>query len=302
MPMREIGFWWRMIRPHTLSASIVPVMVGTFFAFADLGIFRFGPFVAMLLASLLIQIATNLFNEYFDYIHGVDTPESIGNSGTIVRDGASPQFVMAMALLCYGLALLLGLYLIAQTSWWLALIGALSMVMGFLYGGGPYPISRTPFGELFSGGIMGTGIILISYYIQSLQVTLEAAIISIPIMILIGLILTANSLRDRVNDIPTGRKTLAILLGHDRTVVFMIFFFALAYLWLLIPIFIYAHHPIILLPLLSIPKAISAIEGFRDSSQTPAQMMPAMARTSQTNQFYGNLYAFAFILEGLMKL
>lgn len=300
--MRDIGFWWRMIRPHTLSASIVPVMVGTFFAFADQGVFRFGPFAAMLLACLLIQIATNLFNEYFDYIHGVDTPESIGNSGTIVRDGASPRFVMTIALLCYGLALGFGVYLCLVSSWWLALVGAGGMVMGFLYGGGPYPISRTPFGELFSGGLMGTGIILISYYVQTLQVTLEAVVVSIPILILIGLILTANSLRDRVNDIPTGRKTLAILLGHKRTLVFMTVAFTIAYLWLLIPIFGYGHHPILLLPLLSIPKAVSALEGFRDPSQTPAQMMPAMAKTSQTNQFFGNLYAFAFILEGLMAL
>lgn len=299
--MRDLGFWWRMIRPHTLSASLTPVMVGTFFAFADCGVFRFGPFAGMLGASLLIQIATNLFNEYFDFIHGVDTPDSIGNSGTIVRDGASPGFVMAIALLCCSLALGLGAYLCLASSWWLAPIGLIAILMGYLYGGGPHPISRTPFGELFAGGIMGTGIILISYYLQTLYLTWEAVVISLPIFILVGLILTANSLRDRINDIPSGRKTLAILLGHRRTVTFMRLGFSLAYLWLLVPILAFNHLPLLLLPLLSLPKAVTAIRQFHNPDQTPAQMMPAMAMTSATNQTFGELYAFAFILEGLIR-
>lgn len=300
--MRDIQFWWRMIRPHTLSASMIPVLVGTVYALQSEHVFYFDRFCAMLLASIMIQIATNLFNEYYDFINGVDTVESIGNSGTIVRDGASPRFVMAMALLLYFLSLLLGVYLCLQTSWWLAVVGGIAMLFGYLYGGGPYPISRTPFGELFAGGIMGCGIIMISFYIQSGLVNLNAFLISIPIFILIGLILTSNSLRDRTNDIPSGRKTLAILLGHRKTVLFMLFGYALAYIWLFLVVFGLNHHFILFLPLLSIPKAHESIKKFRNPKQTPAQMMPAMAATSKTNQMFGSWYAMAFLLEFLIQL
>lgn len=300
--MNTFSFWWRMIRPHTLSASIVPVIVGTAFALKHDHLFVFYSFIAMLLASLCIQIATNLFNEYFDYINGVDTPDSIGNSGTIVRDGASPRFVMGIALLFYFFALLFGIYLCVKTSWILALVGAICMLFGFLYGGGPYPISRTPVGELFAGGFMGSGIILISFYIQTGYVNLECFLVSVPIFILIGLILTANSLRDRINDIPAGRKTLAILLGHEKTVYFMTFSLFLAYFWLILLFILYANSLLILLPLFSLPVAIKSIKAFQNPKQTPQQMMPAMASISKTNQLFGNWYALSFVLAFLIEL
>lgn len=61
-----------------------------------------GYFLAMLIASCAIQVATNLFNEYYDYVRGLDTKDSVGIGGTIVHDGASPQFVLGLALGFYG--------------------------------------------------------------------------------------------------------------------------------------------------------------------------------------------------------
>ena len=58
--------WWRMIRPHTLTASFAPVFIGTMIASLETGL-HFGLFIAMLLASMLIQAATNMFNEYYDF-------------------------------------------------------------------------------------------------------------------------------------------------------------------------------------------------------------------------------------------
>jgi len=58
--------WWRLLRPHTLTASFVPVFVGTMIAALD---HAFHPllFLAMLISSILIQAATNMFNEYYDF-------------------------------------------------------------------------------------------------------------------------------------------------------------------------------------------------------------------------------------------
>src|SRR5690625_1031308 len=68
--------WWRLLRPHTLTASFIPVFVGTMFAYID-GHFHLLLFLAMLIASILIQAATNMFNEYYDYKLGLDTEESV---------------------------------------------------------------------------------------------------------------------------------------------------------------------------------------------------------------------------------
>src|SRR5690625_5901607 len=89
-----------------------------------------------------------MFNEYYDFVRGLDTEHSVGISGTIVRDGIKPVTVLYIALAFFGIAILLGLYIASATSWWIALIGAASMVVGYLYTGGPYPIAYTPFAEI----------------------------------------------------------------------------------------------------------------------------------------------------------
>ena len=87
------------------------------------------------------------------------------------------------------------------------------MAIGYLYTGGPIPISWTPFGELFSGLFMGMIIILLAFFIQTDNVNGFVVWISLPIVITIGLINMANNIRDRVKDKASGRKTLSILLG-----------------------------------------------------------------------------------------
>lgn len=65
-PNRGFKVWWQLTRPHTLTAAFVPVLLGTALALKH-GDIHYGVFLAMLIASLLIQAATNMFNEYYDF-------------------------------------------------------------------------------------------------------------------------------------------------------------------------------------------------------------------------------------------
>lgn len=216
---RGLKVWWHLTRPHTLTASFVPVFLGTAIALAiEKETIDFGLFFAMLIASMLIQAATNMFNEYYDYKLGLDNEHSVGIGGTIVRHGVQPKTIMLIALSFYAIAMLLGIYICASTSWWLAAVGLVCMLIGFLYTGGPYPIAYSPFGEIVSGAVMGMGIVLIAFYIQTLTVTLDAVLLSVPSMILVGAIMLSNNIRDIVGDTEGGRKTLAILVGRDNAI------------------------------------------------------------------------------------
>ena len=137
--------WWQLMRPHTLTASFVPVILGTVLAYELLDRIHVGLFLAMLIASILIQAATNMFNEYYDYKRGLDNEESVGIGGTIVRDGVQPKVIMRLALLFIAISILLGVYICANSSWWIAVVGLISILVGYLYTGGPLPISSTPF-------------------------------------------------------------------------------------------------------------------------------------------------------------
>ncbi|MZE29404.1 1,4-dihydroxy-2-naphthoate polyprenyltransferase, partial [Bacillus anthracis] len=178
---------WKMTRPHTLTATFSPVILGTV---ASLYVAKIDwlLFIAMMVACLALQIATNLFNEYYDFKRGLDTADSVGIGGGIVRHGLKPKNVLTVALLLYVVAAIIGVYICMNSSWWLVVIGLIGMAVGYLYTGGPLPIAYTPFGELVSGLLMGTCFVLIAFFIQTNTITTESVLISIPIGILVGAI------------------------------------------------------------------------------------------------------------------
>ncbi|MER1958442.1 MAG: 1,4-dihydroxy-2-naphthoate polyprenyltransferase [Solibacillus sp.] len=287
--------WWHLTRPHTLTASFVPVFLGTAIALAvDHETIHFGLFFAMLIASMLIQAATNMFNEYYDYKRGLDNEHSVGIGGTIVRHGVAPKTIMLIALAFYAVAMLLGVYICAMSSWWLVAVGLVCMLIGYLYTGGPYPIAYSPFGEIVSGAVMGMGIVLIAFFIQTGEVTVEAVLISVPSMILVGAIMLSNNIRDIIGDTEGGRKTMAILVGRHNAVSVLAAFFIVSYVWIIAlvvftPLTVWA-----LLVLLSIKKPIDAVKLFR-AKEKPLEVMPAMKYTAQTNTIFGFLLAIGLL-------
>lgn len=295
----EKGFkvWWHLTRPHTLTASFAPVLLGTAIALVveDSSI-HIPLFLAMLVASLLIQAATNMFNEYYDYKRGLDNEHSVGIGGTIVRHGVAPKTIMQIALIFYIIATILGIYICAMSSWWLAVVGLICMGIGYLYTGGPIPIAYTPFGELVSGAVMGMGIVLIASFIQTGNVTLEAILVSVPSMILVGAIMLSNNIRDIKGDKEGGRKTLAILVGRQNAVYILSLFFIVSYLWILGLVIIEDLTYWSLLVLLSIPMPIKAVEIFQHKEK-PIECMPAMKLTSQTNTIFAFLLTIGLIIS-----
>lgn len=290
--------WWRLLRPHTLTAAFVPVAIGTALGFQKdfhINLLLFG---LMFLSSILIQSATNMFNEYYDFVSGLDTRESVGIGGTIVRDGVKATTVLHLALLFYAVALLGGIYICYKSSWWLALIGLICMAVGYLYTGGPYPVASTPFGEIFSGLFMGLAIILISFFIQTKMLDLKSLLVSLPTTVLIAAIMLANNIRDLEGDKAKGRHTLAIILGKSRAVSLLATMFVFSYIWILALVIFKILSPWSLLVIAGIPKAQKAIRNFRSKS-LPGEMMPAMKFVAQTNTIFGLLLTAGLIISSL---
>lgn len=289
---------WKMTRPHTLTATFAPVILGTAIAIYETKI-DWLLFIAMMLACLALQIATNLFNEYYDFKRGLDTADSTGIGGGIVRHGLKPKNVLTVAILLYILAAFIGAYICMNSSWWLMVIGLFGMAVGYLYTGGPLPIAYTPFGELFSGLLMGVGFVLIALFIQTNTLTVQSVLISIPIGILVGAINMSNNIRDIEEDIKGGRKTLAILLGREKGIIALAIAFAVSYLWIVILVVMGSISPWALVVFLTAKKPIAAIQGFRKGATEPQYMRVAMKSTAMTNTIFGFLLSAGLLISYL---
>ncbi|HJG32644.1 MAG TPA: 1,4-dihydroxy-2-naphthoate polyprenyltransferase [Jeotgalicoccus aerolatus] len=287
-----------LTRPHTLTASFVPVFVGTasVLLFADI---RWGMFFLMLIATILIQSATNMFNEYYDFKRGLDSHESVGIAGAIVRNGMSPRLVLTIALIFYGIAAVIGIIITINSSWWILVIGAVSMAVGYLYTGGPVPISWTPFGEIFAGFFMGTVIIMITFFIHTGTLHVFPLLMSIPPAITIGLLNMANNIRDRKKDKESGRKTYVILVGKPIAVMTAAVLLIFSYVFLIyITFFTSMGSLFLLIPLLSIPLAMKTIMLMK-KGDTPPELIPAMASMGKLNTIMGLLLTIGLIIYGI---
>jgi 1,4-dihydroxy-2-naphthoate octaprenyltransferase len=290
--------WWTLTRPHTLTAAFVPVFIGTALALPYTNI-DVPMFIMMLLACLIIQAATNMINEYYDFKRGLDHEGSVGIGGAIVREGVHPKTVLGLAFILFGIAAIIGIYICIHSSWWLAVIGTICMAAGYFYTGGPVPIAYTPFGEIVAGLFMGNIIILLSYFVQTSMISIESVLISMPISILVGAILLANNIRDLDGDKEAGRKTLAIIVGRKNAIRVLAGLFIVSYLWVIALIAINIASPWLFLILLSIRKPIQATKGFIGKT-IPIQMMPAMKATAQTNTIFGVLVSIGLILAHVL--
>ncbi|WP_411842091.1 1,4-dihydroxy-2-naphthoate polyprenyltransferase [Salinicoccus sp. HZC-1] len=287
-----------LTRPHTLTAGFVPVLVGTasVLLFAPI---RWDMFIAMMIATLLIQSATNMFNEYFDFKKGLDSADSVGIAGAIVRNGMSPRTVLNIAVVFYIIAGLIGIYIAFNTSLWVLAVGAISMAVGYFYTGGPYPISWTPFGEIFAGFFMGTVIIMITFFIHAETLHYFPLLISIPVAITIGLINMANNVRDRVKDKESGRKTYVILVGKPIAVITTAALLAFCYIFIIwIALFKPFGSVFLLLTLLSLPLFIKTVR-LMWRGNTPQELIPAMAAMGKLNTIFGLLLTIGLVINGV---
>ncbi len=220
-----------ILTPNTWSASIIPVIMGTVYSLYRGASLQINLFLAILLSAVGVQCFANITNDYFDFIEGVDTSETIyDREGSIlVSDGVPLPEVRKLMLTTLILTSLPATYLLLQRGAVVAVIGLTGFLVALLYSAGPLPISKTFLGEVFSGFTMGGLITWLAYHIQRGVMDMDIVLISIPIMIYIGSILLTNGLCDIEKDRGT-RVTLPILLGRSRSILLLKLSYVLMYL------------------------------------------------------------------------
>jgi len=234
--------WLLAARPKTLSAAIVPVLIGTALAAPAIS---WPLFACTLLGAVLIQIATNFINDALDFRKGADTAERLGPLRVTQAGLLSADSVMRGAYVCLLGAALCGVPLIVRAGWPLLAIGVASMALAYAYTGGPYPLAYKGLGELFV--ILFFGVIAVSgtYYVQTLRITRNVLLAGFAAGCLATVLLVINNLRDLENDRRSNKKTLAARFGETFARIEVVFFALAPFA----AVFVISWIPLIALPL-----------------------------------------------------
>ncbi len=274
--------WLQASRPKTLVASFLPVVAGFLLAYEQSPmVSKFVGFLC-LLYCLLIQIGTNLANDYFDFIKGADSnrenaPVRMVSSGLI-----KPRIMLVASLFVFFISFVLGIYIMNSVdgSPYLILVGIFSVIFGIGYTAGPFSIAYNGMGDVFVVIFFGFVAVLSTQYVTILSVGLEWKpdwLLPLGVGFVINNLLVVNNYRDFKEDRVVGKKTLVVILGKKFGLV--LFLVGVLISTLLIPILVPSAWPtIFLLPFgifsfWRLPKALTRIDYDKILSVSAATVM-----------------------------
>ncbi len=208
----NLRHWILAARPKTLPAAIAPVAVGSALA-AQHGVFKLVPALLSMAFALLIQIATNYANDYFDYQKGTDNENRKGPKRAVAQGWISPRAMLVGTILILFLAFLAGINLVWFGGTHLIIIGILSMVFAVLYTGGPFPLAYLGLGDLFVLIFFGWVAVMYTYYVQAGVHHWNAFHLGTAVGCLSMNLLLVNNYRDYDNDKASNKNTTVVKFG-----------------------------------------------------------------------------------------
>ncbi|WP_394742659.1 1,4-dihydroxy-2-naphthoate polyprenyltransferase [Natronococcus roseus] len=299
--------WVMAARPQTLPAAAAPVIVGVGIAIHE-GVFAPLPALMAFVGAALIQIGTNFANDYYDAIKGADTEDREGFT-RVTQSGLIPaERVKLATVVTFGLAILSGTYLVYVGGVPILVIGLVSVLCGWAYTGGPYPLGYHGLGDLFVFVFFGLVAVVGTFYVQAAAqlepfittlpegtVTREAILASLPIAGLSTAIIVVNNVRDRETDAETGKRTLAVRLGYRWSRLEYLALLGLAYL---VPLWFWfgeGFGPAVLVPLVTLPYAAMVVHTMLTRTDGEA-LNPALEQTGKLLALYAVLFAGGLVL------
>ncbi len=296
--------WVRELRAPFLTASIVPVLVGGAAAWATLGVLDWWLFLVTMVGVMLLHLGANVTNDYYDYVGGTDvvnrfrTPFS-GGSTFLVERRLSPRKVLRLGLALIAAGSLVGLYLVytlGADGWVVLLLGMIGVGGGYFYSAPPLSLASRGWGELVIGSLFGMLAVLGTYFIQTTTFTLEVVVASLPVSLWIAAIIWINQIPDIEADSATGKRTLVVRWGIERSIeVYSAIQMAAAaviagaVILNLLPV-------TALVAIVAIVPAMGAIAVLRRSRGLYPDMVPAQGMTIITHLFGGLLLCAGIIV------
>lgn len=207
--------WSTAARLRTLPIPTIQVFTGTCLAYTVIGMIDWPIMLFTWLVSIFITIGTNLINDVIDYEKGADQSKRVGFLKVISAGLISKEHIRLAGISCFILAIFCAIPLALHSGWLLFFFVILSVVCGYCYTGGPYPISYLGLSEFFVLIFYGFLCVIAAYYVQVGEVAAMAFLCAFQMGLLAILPNALNNFRDMHEDMEAGKLTLAVRFGKS---------------------------------------------------------------------------------------
>ncbi len=288
--------------PHTWPAAIMPTLVALCVA-SNSSPLSVTMSITLLVIVTLMQSAVNTFNDYYDYVKGSDSEDDFvdPSDAVLVYNDVDPKAALKLAIGMLVCAFALGIYAIVKAGFVplvIALIGALFVV---LYSAGKSPISYLPLGEAVSGIVMGGLIPLAVHQVVTGKLDFSMLLLAIPTIIGVGLIMFTNNTCDIERDVPSGRKTLPVLLGRDAAVRWYHIAVIVWIVDIIVNVAVVATPGLIVIPFMLL-AAYPLVKALFGNPMTPERRLQAMPQILSVNIVLGAFYCAALLAPAAVTL
>ena len=292
--MTSYKLWILGARVRTLPLAVAPVVLGAAVA-TTTDDFSLLLSLLALSVSLLLQIGVNYSNDYSDGIRGTDD-NRVGPLRLTGSGAAKPGAVRNAALICFGLAGLAGVSVIALSgSWWLLIVGAFAILAAWFYTGGNSPYGYAGLGEIAVFVFFGLVATVGTSYVQQGFIDPLSVILGSAFGLYASAVLLVNNIRDIRTDKESGKKTIAVRLGARAS---KVIFVAMLWLPVALNILLVLIYPATILGflnlLLVIPATVIVIR-----STTPKELISVLKLTSFAGLGFGLLIGFGVFAVNL---
>jgi 1,4-dihydroxy-2-naphthoate polyprenyltransferase len=288
--------WFLASRPWSFSMTAISVSVGSALAGMD-GTFSWPLYLYTLLTMIILHAATNLMNDHYDVLSGVDSQKvstAQYRPHPLLEGKLKPNHVKIGAYLLYAVAIAAGIYLAALRGWTILTIGIIGVLASLTYTAPPFKYKYIGLGEfsvfLMWGPLMVEG----AYFVQRQMLSKSALSVSLPFGALVALVLLVNNLRDMKDDEKMGIRTLPLLIGRSNGVRLYVSLIIIAYMSILWMAFMGPLPLWSLIVLFSLPLAYRLLKQIGRKIPHDGD-----AQTAQLDTAFGTLLLTSLILGGI---
>ena len=297
--MVKIKAWFWAIRPFSISAAVVPVLVGSAFAFSG-GKFSLFRFLLVLIAGILVQMATNLIDEYSDNArpegeHKIPAPYKVIALGKLTA-----KEVKLGAFVCFGVATVIGIYLIYLCGLPILFMSLGAAAAAYFYSAGPLPLGKIGLGQPLVFAFMGLVMVAGSYYVQAGSFTPDIFWLALPVSCTVTAILASNNIRDMEEDRAVQKRTIVTVCGRRFARWEYLLLVATAFLTVIVLVIAKQISPMALISLLALPQALLAFRILR-KGRNRSELARGVPATSNLHWYFGVLLAVGVALGRFIK-